>query len=148
MTNQTWDSEGMVFRDFLGPLLDRLWWIFPYEIPFFVFSMIVILSYYYLTHLRFDMEIAFGSDFPGKYNFSSEGWIWTKGEKGVVEYTGVWYGLLGKKIVYYETMVNVVYSYVGITGFSGYLFGLGRTFERYPVFFVGYADHVCLEPVG
>ena len=148
MTNQTWDSDGSFFRDVIGPLLDRLYRIYPYDIPHFIFSMMVILAYYYLTHLRFKMDIAFGSDFPGHYNYSSDGWIWTKGRQGIVEYNGSFYGSFDKIIVRYETMIDVVYSYVGIRGFNGYVIGLGRTFNNYSIFFIGYADHVKIDTIG
>ena len=143
MTNQTWISAGIVFNDVIGPLLDRLFYILPFVILCILSYLFIML--YSVSHLRLNTDIAFGSDFPGHYNLSSGGWIWTKGSNGVIESHGSFFGTLGRKIVYHPSMLESVYSYIGIVGFRGYKFGLGRLHSESPMIYFGYAEHVSLR---
>lgn len=144
-TNNTWVFPGTVTTNIIGPILDLLWHIrLSSMILLYLSGVISILIS--VSHLRLNTDICFGSDYPGNYNHSSDGWIWTKGTNGVVEATGSFYGTLGKEIAYYRSMLEVVYSYIGITGFRGYRFGLPHQ-ELFSTYYIGYADHVSIEIV-
>jgi hypothetical protein len=144
-TNNTWVFHGTVINDIIGPIFDLLFRIRPSSVIFlYLFGIISIL--FSVSHLRLNTDICFGSDYPGNYNHSSDGWIWTKGTNGVVEATGSFYGTLGREIAYYRSMLEVVYSNIGITGFRGYRFGLPYP-ELFSTYYIGYADHVSIEIV-
>ena len=147
-TDNTYVFPGTVTNNIIGPIFDLLFRIRPTsEILLYLLGIVFILIS--ASHLRLNTDICFGSDYPGNYNHSSDGWIWTKGTNGVVEATGSFYGTLGKEIAYYPSMLFVVYSYIGITGFRGYRFGLPypKFTERFSTYYIGYADHVRIESV-
>ena len=147
-TDNTWVFPGTVTNNIIGPILELLFRIRPSSMILLYLSYIVV-KLISVSHLRLNTDICFGSDYPGNYNHSSDGWIWTKGTNGVVEATGSFYGTLGKEIAYYPSMLFVVYSYIGITGFRGYRFGLPypEFIERFSTYYIGYADHVSIESV-
>ena len=147
-TDNTWVFPGTVTNNIIGPILELLFRIRPSSMILLYLSYIVV-KLISVSHLRLNTDICFGSDYPGNYNHSSDGWIWTKGTNGVVEATGSFYGTLGKEIAYYPSMVDVIYSYIGITGFRGYRFGLPypEFIERFSTYYIGYADHVSIESV-
>ena len=146
-TDNTWVFPGTVYN-IIGSILELLFRIRPSSMILLYLSYIVV-KLISVSHLRLNTDICFGSDYPGNYNHSSDGWIWTKGTNGVVEATGSFYGTLGKEIAYYPSMVDVIYSYIGITGFRGYRFGLPypEFIERFSTYYIGYADHVSIESV-
>ena len=143
-TDNTWVFAGTVYN-IIGSILELLFRILPTSM-ILLYLAVIIVKLISVSHLRLNTDICFGSDYPGKYNHSSDGWIWTKGTNGVVEATGSFYGTLGKEIAYYPSMVDVIYSYIGITGFRGYRFGLPYP-ELFSTYYIGYADHVSIESV-
>jgi len=143
-TDNTWVFPGTVYN-IIGSILELLFRIRPSSMILLYLSYIVV-KLISVSHLRLNTDICFGSDYPGKYNHSSDGWIWTKGTNGVVEATGSFYGTLGKEIADYPSMVDVIYSYIGITGFRGYRFGLPYP-KSFSTYYIGYADHVRIESV-
>jgi len=94
--------------------------------------------------INFYRVIGFGMGLPNEHIYiPSEGWIYTKGEKGEWFYKGKFWGRLGAFLGF----PGVTFSYIGIENFHGICLGGFTAQSSYPTPFIGLAHMVEISNI-